>query len=109
METLVFKPIFQDCLRKTVFPPCTTSVKLYVVSHGWPCWLAPALALWLPLVRVFFLRAFHDLFLSLGWNTGISIWEDVGGFWEVNMFPPDVTVFATGPIKFLVEVRSKLL
>jgi hypothetical protein len=108
METLVFKPIFRDCIHETGFPLCTTSVKLYVVSHGWPCWLALALALWLLLVRVFFPRAFHDLFLSLGWNTGISIWEDVGGFWELNMFPPDVTVFALGPIKFLTEVQSKL-
>jgi hypothetical protein len=104
METLAFKPIFQDCIRETVFPLCTTSVKLNVVSHGWPCWLVLALALWLPLVRVLFPRAFHDLFLSIGWNTGISIWEDVGGFWKLNMFPLDVMVFASGPIKFLAEV-----
>jgi hypothetical protein len=108
METLVFKPIFQDCIHETVFPLCTTSVKLYVISHGWLCWLAPALALWLLLVRVFFLQAFHDLFLSLGWNTGISIWEDVGGFRELNMIPQDIRVFALGPIEFLAEVRSKL-
>jgi hypothetical protein len=78
--------------------------KLMVITQEWPCWLAPALAMRLPLAAVFVTKEMQAIFSARDYISLSSI-NDV---WEV---PPDwntCTVLALGLHEYLNFILTKL-
>ncbi len=72
----MIKSNFQDVVRQVVCP-LHVEGGIVVISQGWPCWLAAALALGLPVVDVFCPQHYHRLFLSAGWNLENVVFHDL--------------------------------
>lgn len=92
---------------RQVVVPLQMSSMIYVIYEGWPCWLAPVLALKLPLVGAFFPSRFHNLFVAGGWESNVS-WHDVEYFKRSAVLPQDCIVLASGSTDFLEIVHNKL-
>lgn len=82
------------------------SSMIYVIREGWLCWLAPVLALKLPLVGAFFPSRLHNLFVVGGWESNIS-WHDGDYFQCSVVLPQDCLVLACGSTNFLEIVHNK--
>ena len=70
---------------------------LFVVCHGWPCWLPSILSLRLSLIGAFFPEDFHKYFPPLpstSWGT-IAAW-----YREVSFPPKSCIVLASGSFEF---------
>jgi hypothetical protein len=78
--------------------------KIVVIAQDWPCWLAPALAMNLPITAVFITKAIQSLFAAREYIPLVSI----DARWEV---PPDwssYTVLASGTHEWFNFVSTKL-
>ena len=84
--------------------PVICNHKLVVIAQDWPCWLAPALAMNLPLAAVFISKAMQSLFLAREYIPLVSL----DGHFEV---PPDwgsYTVLASGTHEWFSFISTKL-
>jgi hypothetical protein len=78
--------------------------KIVVIAQDWPCWLAPALAMKLPLAAVFVTKAMQSLF---------SAWDyiplsRIDALWEVPSDWSTYTVLASGTHKRFSFILTKL-
>jgi hypothetical protein len=104
---LAFTPAFSSVICQAV-RPLDVSKNLYVVCQGWPCWLATALSLKLPLIGVVFPRALHELFTLGEWGDGSVAWHDLAYFEQLTELPRHCTVLASGSSTFMDEVRHRM-
>jgi hypothetical protein len=77
--------------------------KIVIIAQEWPCWLAPALAMKLPLVAVFITKEMQSIFSARDYIALSSI-DDL---WEV---PPDWsmhTFLASGMHEWLNFISTK--
>ena len=84
--------------------PVICNHKLVVIAQDWPCWLAPALAMNLPLAAVFISKAMQFLFAAREYIPLSSL----DARWEV---PPDwssYTVLASGTHEWFSFISTKL-
>jgi hypothetical protein len=78
---------------------------LFVICQGWQCWLAPVLALKLPMAGVVFPGALHAFFkVEELWDGGM-VWHDLSHFEKLRELPRQCTILASGSISFMDEVR----
>ena len=85
-------PLISLCIVRQMIHPVICLHKIVVIAQDWPCWLAPALAMNLPLAAVFITKAMQSLFSAREYIPLASI----DTLWEV---PPDwssYTVLASG-------------
>jgi hypothetical protein len=84
--------------------PVICNHKLVIIVQDWPCWLAPALAMNLPLAAVFISKAMQSLFAAREYIPLASL----DARWEV---PPDwssYTVLASGTHEWFSFISAKL-
>jgi hypothetical protein len=81
---------------------CPTEV--IIIAQEWPCWLALALALKLPIKAAYFPKEFQTLFATPAYAPP----ADFAAMWMVPPDWDDVMVFASGSTEYLNFVLPKL-
>jgi hypothetical protein len=84
--------------------PIVCSNRIIIIAQEWPCWLAPTLALNLPLVTAFIPKEFQLVFNT----SAYSPLTDFMALWNVPSEWNSCTVLASGSNKYLGFVLSKL-
>jgi hypothetical protein len=84
--------------------PITCPMRLVVIAREWPCWLAPALALKLPLVAVFITKEMQSLFSVREY---VSL-ANLNNLWEAPPAWNRCTILALGLHEYLSFVMTKL-
>jgi hypothetical protein len=78
--------------------------KLVIIAQEWPCWLAPALAMKLPLAAVFVTKEMRSIFAA---RDCIAL-SSIDTIWEVPSDWNMCTVLASGSHKYLIFILTKL-
>jgi hypothetical protein len=84
--------------------PIICPMRLVVIAQEWPYWLAPALALKLPLAAVFIAKEMQSLF-SVREYVALANLDDL---WEAPLAWNRCTILASGLHKYLSFVMTKL-
>ena len=102
IQSIVRHPIL------TIWVPCS----IIIIANNWPCWLAPALALTLPLAGAYFPQRLHHLFqvpVTFSAPKLMSNWSSIPEFLNLRSLPScPLIVLGSGTDTFLPQILSKL-
>jgi hypothetical protein len=84
--------------------PIVCTKKIIVITQEWPCWLAPTLALNLPLVKAYIPKEFQSVVNT----SAFSLLMDFAALWDAPSEWNSCTMLASGSNKYLSFVLSKL-
>ena len=79
-------------------------VIIIVVAQEWPCWLAPAMSLKLPVQTTFITKEFQAIFNT----TTYALLAEFAALWDIPPEWNNYTILALGSNEYLSFVLSKL-
>ena len=101
IQSIVRHPIL------AIWVPCS----IIIIANNWPCWLAPALALTLPLAGAYFPQRLHHLFqvpVTFSAPKLMSNWSSIPEFLNLRSLPScPLIVLGSGTDTFLPQILSK--